>query len=111
MVWEAVALQWSTIFSLAFFTLILVPIRIPSLSMITDDDVNFDQELKAQGVAKILSGLMGAVHNYLSYSNSVFFFYVGGRGKGSQLAISAFTLLLFFIGPQIINYVPRHIAV
>jgi sulfate permease, SulP family len=87
-----------------------VPIRIPSLSIITDDDVNFDQELKAQGVAKILSGLMGAVHNYLSYSNSVFFFYVGGRGKGSQLAISAFTLLLFFIGPQIINYVPRLIA-
>ena len=109
-VWEAVALQWSTIFSLAFFTLILVPIRIPSLSMITDDDVNFDEELKAQGVANILSGLMGAVHNYLSYSNSVFFFYVGGRGKWTQLAITAFTLLLFFIGPQIINYVPRLIA-
>lgn len=109
-VWETVARQWSTILSLAFFTLILVPIRIPSLSMITDDDVNFDEELKAQGVANILSGLVGAVHNYLSYSNSVFFFYVGGRGKGSQLAISAFTLLLFFIGPQIINYVPRLIA-
>ena len=109
-VWEAVARQWTTMFSLAFFTLILVPIRIPSLSLITDDEVNFDEELKAQGVANILSGLMGAVHNYLSYSNSIFFFYVGGKGKWSQLAITAFTLLLFFIGPQIINYVPRLIA-
>ena len=108
--WHAVAGQWTTISSLAFFTLILVPIRIPSLSIITEDDVNFDEELKAQGIANILSGMCGAVHNYLSYSNSIFFFYVGGRGKGSQMAVTLLTLLLFFIGPQIINYVPRLIA-
>lgn len=108
--WETVALQWTTISSLAFFTLILVPIRIPSLSMITEDEVNFDEELKAQGMANILSGCVGAVHNYLSYSNSIFFFFVGGRGKGSQMAVTVMTLLLFFIGPQIINYVPRLIA-
>ena len=108
--WNAVAAQWTTMSSLAFFTLILVPIRIPSLSIITEDEVNFDEELKAQGIANILSGLSGAVHNYLSYSNSIFFFYVGGRGKESQMAVTLLTLILFFIGPQIINYVPRLIA-
>ena len=108
--WNVVAAQWTTMSSLAFFTLILVPIRIPSLSIITEDEVNFDEELKAQGIANILSGLSGAVHNYLSYSNSIFFFYVGGRGKESQMAVTLLTLILFFIGPQIINYVPRLIA-
>ena len=108
--WNVVATQWTTMSSLAFFTLILVPIRIPSLSIITEDEVNFDEELKAQGIANILSGLSGAVHNYLSYSNSIFFFYVGGRGKESQMAVTLLTLILFFIGPQIINYVPRLIA-
>jgi SulP family sulfate permease len=108
--WKAVAGQWATLSSLAFFTLILVPIRIPSLSIITGDDVDFDEELKAQGIANIFSGLIGAVHNYLSYSNSIFFHVVGGRGKSSQFAITLLTLLLFFVGPQIINYVPRLIA-
>ena len=33
------------------------------------DDVDFDSELKAQGLGNILSGMCGSVHNYLSYSN------------------------------------------
>lgn len=102
--------QWPTIFSLGFFTLILVPIRIPSLSIITGDDVDFDDELKAQGVANILSACVGAVHNYLSYSNSIFYYMVGGKGKTSQMAVTLLTLVLFFVGPQIINYIPRLIA-
>lgn len=77
--WSEVLQQWPTVISLAFFTLILVPIRIPSLSLITGDDVNFDEELKAQGLANIAAGLLGTPHNYLSYSNSVFYFLVGGR--------------------------------
>ena len=57
-----------------------------------------------------MSGVFGSVHNYLSYSNSVFFFNVGGWGKNSQGVIAMATLILFVIGPQIINFVPRIIA-
>ena len=84
--WFVVLEQWMTMSSLAVFTLILVPIRIPSLSIITGDEVNFDEEFKAQGLANILSGLVGAVHNYLSYSNSIFFFYTGNCN--SHIALS-----------------------
>lgn len=89
--WNAVAAQWATISSLAFFTLILVPIRIPSLSIITEDEVSFDKELKAQRIANNLSGHFGAVHNYLPHSNSTLFFYAGGRGKGSQMIVTLLT--------------------
>jgi SulP family sulfate permease len=61
-------------------------------------------------MGNIISGACGSVHNYLSYSNSVFFFNVGGWGKSSQGAIAFSTLILFIIGPQIINFVPRIIA-
>lgn len=63
--WDVVAMQFPTILSLAAFTLVLVPIRIPTLAMITGriadkphtitsnylsgDEVDFDSELKAQG--------------------------------------------------------------
>jgi SulP family sulfate permease len=108
--WSVVLAQFPIILSLMTFTLLLVPVRIPTLSMLTGDDVDFDEELKAQGMGNIVSGAFGSVHNYLSYSNSVFFFNVGGWGKTSQGAIALATLILFVIGPQIINYVPRIIA-
>lgn len=61
-------------------------------------------------MGNIISGVFGSVHNYLSYSNSVFFFNVGGWGKTSQGVIALTTLILFIIGPEIINFVPRIIA-
>ena len=53
--WRAVGSQWATISSLAFFTLILVPIRIPSLSIITGDEVKFDDELKVGAVNQVIA--------------------------------------------------------
>ena len=47
--WPALLDQWATILSLALFTLLLVPIRIPSLALVTGEEVDFDAELKAQG--------------------------------------------------------------
>lgn len=43
--WLAVIEQWPTILSLALFTIILVPIRIPSLSLVTGDEGNGPQML------------------------------------------------------------------
>jgi SulP family sulfate permease len=77
--WSVVLAQFPIILSLMTFTLLLVPVRIPTLSMLTGDDVDFDEELKAQGMGNIVSGAFGSVHNYLSYSNSVFFFNVDGE--------------------------------
>lgn len=86
-------------------------------------------------MGNIVSGLCGSVHNYLSYSNrsvlntnptytvlynwlieliyllnSVFFYNIGGSGKIAQSIIALITLIIFFIGPTIINYVPRVIG-
>lgn len=108
--WDVVAAQTPTILGLAAFTLFLVPIRIPTLASITGDDVEFDAELKAQGMGNLLSGVFGSVHNYLSYANSVFFFNMGGAGVLSQAVIALVTAGLFLVGPEIINYVPRIIA-
>lgn len=109
--WLIVGEQWPTVVGLAFFTLILVPIRIPSLTLISGicstlfqccvvfvesvflvlilwsivllllfvsgEEVDFDQELKAQGVANVLSSVVGSVHNYLSYSNRYYLLPMG----------------------------------
>ena len=55
--WSAVFAQLPTMISLAVFTLLLVPIRIPTLAMVTGDEVDFNLELKAQGYNAVCSSI------------------------------------------------------
>ncbi|CAN0389818.1 unnamed protein product, partial [Discosporangium mesarthrocarpum] len=68
------------------------------------------QEIKAHGIANLVTGMAGSVHNYLSYSNSVFYFNCGGRGHLAQWLVLFFTGAMFFVGPSLITYVPRWFA-
>jgi len=106
----AVFAQLPTIASLAIFTVILVPVRIPSLSLHTGEEVNFDQELIVQGLGNICAGCLGTPHNYLSYSNSVFFHELRGTGRASRHVVTLLTFGMFFYGAEILNLTPRLIA-
>eukprot|EP00953_Heterococcus_sp_UTEX-ZZ885_P008463 5079-Heterococcus_DN1.PRE.1 len=64
--WSAVRAQLGTMASLGLFLLLLVPIRIPTLSLTTGEEADFNKEIKAHGIANLASGLCGSVHNYLS---------------------------------------------
>lgn len=108
--WTVIAMQLPTIGLLALFTIVLVPVRIPSLALITNEEVIFDEELIAQGIGNILSGLFGCPHNYLSYSNSIFYYILKGKGRNPRLILCLLTFFCFFIGSKIINYTPRIIA-
>jgi SulP family sulfate permease len=56
--------------ALAFFALLHVPINLPALALsIGEDNLDTDKELRAHGVSNVLSGLLGAVPNYLCYVN------------------------------------------
>ena len=59
--WGAIGEQIPTILSLAAFTLLMVPIRVPSLSLTTGEEADFDREMKAHGVANLVAGAGGSV--------------------------------------------------
>jgi sulfate permease, SulP family len=40
----------------------------------------------------------------------VFYYNLGGKGYTAQWAVLVLTLLMFMIGPSLINYVPRCVA-
>ncbi|CAM9221690.1 unnamed protein product [Chrysoparadoxa australica] len=105
--WGSVAAQLPTMGALGLFILVLVPIRIPTLALTTGEEADFNKEIKAHGWANLISGAMGSVHNYLSYSNSVFYFNCGGRGVLAQWLVGGITMLMFLVGPSLITYVPR----
>ncbi|RLN89057.1 hypothetical protein BBJ28_00019329 [Nothophytophthora sp. Chile5] len=108
--WHVIPKQFGTIVGLTLFSLMHVPINIPSLSLTTDKEVDINDELVAHGISNTLGGLCGSVQNYLCYSTSALYYKCGGGGRRSGFVIALVMLFFFFVGPNAVAYVPRCMA-
>ena len=108
--WNAIKLCMPTVIGLTVFSLMHVPINIPSLSMSTGVEANMNDELIAHGYSNLISGVFGGCQNYMCYSNSFAYFKSGGGGKIESLVITGFSVIFFFQGEKIIQFVPRTMA-
>lgn len=108
--WHVIPKQAGTILGLTIFSLMHVPINIPSLSLTTDFEADINEELVAHGISNALGGFAGSVQNYLCYSTSALYYKCGGGGRKSGFVIGLLMLYFFFIGPNAVSYVPRCMA-
>ncbi|KAE9248787.1 hypothetical protein PF004_g3694 [Phytophthora fragariae] len=108
--WHVIPKQFGTIVGLTFFSLMHVPINIPSLSLTTDTEVDINDELVAHGISNALSGVCGTVQNYLCYSTSALYYKCGGGGRRSGFVIGLIMMFFFFVGPNAVSYIPRCMA-
>lgn len=108
--WTAIGELIPTIISLTIFSLMHVPINIPSLSLSTEKDVDMNKELITHGVSNIVTGVCGGLQNYLCYSNSLLYFKCKGGGMVSGYLLTAITGIFFCIGPSVVSYIPRCMA-
>lgn len=108
--WSVAFKLTPTIIAMTIFSLMHVPINIPSLSMSTKVNSNMNSELKAHGLSNIIAGCCGGSQNYLCYSNSLLYFKCKGGGKLSGYLLAAITGVFFVFGPSIISFVPRCMA-
>mmetsp|Transcript_14436 Transcript_14436/g.19798 ORF Transcript_14436/g.19798 Transcript_14436/m.19798 type:complete len:721 (+) Transcript_14436:603-2765(+) len=105
--WGLVLACLPTVMALTVFSLMHVPINIPSLSVSTKRDVDMNKELIAHGYANVLSGLCGGLQNYLCYSNSLLYFKCGGGGPVSGYLLALATALCVVTGPSAVEHMPR----
>lgn len=105
--WSVVGESIPTIVALTIFSLMHVPINIPSLSLTTKENVDMNNELIAHGVSNMISGLTGGLQNYLCYSNSLLYFKCNGSGQVSGYLLAVVTSIFFIIGPSLVYYIPR----
>jgi SulP family sulfate permease len=108
--WTAVEDCLPTIVGLTVFSVMHVPINIPSLALSTEVEVDMNKELISHGWSNLLTGCCGGLQNYLCYSNSFAYFKSGGGGRFSSLAIAATSLIFFYTGEEVTAIVPRAMA-
>ncbi|KAF0700441.1 Aste57867_9025 [Aphanomyces stellatus] len=108
--WSVIPKQFGTLVGLSIFSLMHVPINIPSLSLTTGHECDINEELKAHGISNTLGGLVGSVQNYLCYSTSALYYKCGGGGRLQSVMIGGILSIFFFTGPSVVAYVPRCMA-
>ena len=105
--WKAIWMTVPTQFALTFFGILHVPINVPNLAIVVqEDNVSVNRELIMHGISNTISGCIGSIQNYLVFVNSALFINTGGDSRlaGYMLALATFGLLV--AGPVVIGYVP-----
>lgn len=75
--WLAIVDNSSTLLALVAFSIIHIPVNVPTLSLTTGQPADVNEELLTHGISNLLSGGLGAFANYLCYCNSALFFKCG----------------------------------
>lgn len=105
--WWLVLDQLPTMLALTFFGVLHVPINVPALALTVGmDTFDVDRELMAHGASNFISGLFGAIQNYLVYTNSVLFIKSGADSRLSGVMLAIATACIMFIGPVLIGFIP-----
>ena len=108
--WAAVANTLPVQVGCVIFSLMHVPINIPSMSMSVNVDVDMNSEMIAHGRSNLFSALFFQLPNYMCYSNSVAYAKSGGYGQPSSIAVILLTTALLVKGSSIVEAIPRAMA-
>lgn len=105
--WGAIVQTIPTQLALTFFGILHVPINVPNLAMVVqEDNISVNRELIMHGLSNTLSGCLGSIQNYLVFVNSVLFMNTGGDSRLAGYMLALATFGLWVAGPVVIGYVP-----
>ena len=107
--WSVIANQSGSLIALLLTSIISILLNTSALELAADEEIDLNQELRAAGMANVLSGFTGGMIGFQSLNLSVLPLGMGVKSRLVGLA-SAFTcLLLLLFGTGIFGYIPKFI--
>ena len=103
--WRPVA-EWRRHVALVVVTASTLLLSIVAVEVDTRLDVDVDRELRVNGLANILVGLLGGMVGTLSVSRTMFNYRVGARHRSSALLAGALCLATLAWGTEALGYIP-----
>ena len=83
--WDALFAQWQNLLGMTIVVIVTILLNATGLDLATQSDVDFDRELRINGIANIVSGLFGGMIGYLSISRSMLNFKAGAVSRFAGL--------------------------
>lgn len=107
--WMAVLRQSGTMAAMMLVVVLTLLLNATGVEVATQQDGDLDRELRAHGMANLLSGLCGGVVGYLSISRSLLNYQAGARGSLSGVTAGLFCGVVFWFGASFLPYIPKPI--
>lgn len=107
--WHIIFSQISYIVSLVALIIILLLMNVSSLETLVKGKADLERELKLTGLSNIVSGALIGVPAYLSFTGSALNKNAGAEHRFSGIVASLICIVVLFIYPDILTYVPKPI--
>ncbi|MFT5482785.1 MAG: SulP family sulfate permease, partial [Halieaceae bacterium] len=104
--WNVVASQWRAYISVALVSALALLLAVTGLELSSQQQVDVDIELRASGVANLVSGLTGGGAGYPDIGVTTMMYQSGAANNKSVFIAAGICLGLVFFGGSWLGYVP-----
>ncbi len=105
--WSLILAQTAQIGTILLIGVVSLLLNASGLELIVQRDIDLNRELRATGIANVVSGLGGSPMGYLTLSLSVLGHKLNPGGRLTGVIASGFCLLAVFLGAGLLSYMPR----
>lgn len=105
--WSALAGEWKNLLAMVVVVMVSILLNAAGLELATQREVDLDRELRANGLANLVSGLSGGMVGYLQVSRSLLNFQAGAASRAAGLWMAVLCAAVAFFFTSIVAYAPR----
>jgi SulP family sulfate permease len=107
--WYAIIGQTVSLFVIAVVSVITLLLNATSLELVTGQSVDLNRELKAAGIANLVTGLGGGMVGVQALDHTTLPYKMGARSRLVAFIVAALCGLTFLVGSSLLSYFPNPI--
>ncbi|MBD2206460.1 SLC26A/SulP transporter family protein [Calothrix sp. FACHB-1219] len=107
--WSVIMPEASGIITIMVISAATILLNATGLELLAKRDINFNQELKAAGIANILCGLGGGMVGYHVLSDTALAYKMGAKSRTMSLVTVVVCLIVLIQGPTLLSYCPKEV--
>ena len=107
--WAAIPSLFGDMLAVIFVTTISTLLNTAGIELATEREADLDQELKALGVANIISGALGGYVSCMSLSRTTLAYSAGARGRLAGVSVALIAALMLIMDPAFLSFIPKSV--
>ena len=108
--WTLLGTQFGSILTIVLLSAISFLLGASALELVANRDLDMNKDLQKTGVTNLIASVFGAPASYLIISDTALATQMGARTRFAGIFMGLFMAVIFFLGGQILSYVPKFVA-
>jgi SulP family sulfate permease len=108
--WTLLGTQFSSILTIVLLSAISFLLGASALELVANRDLDMNKDLQKTGITNLITCVFGAPASYLIISDTALATQMGARSRFTGIFMGLFIAVIFFLGGQLLSYVPKFVA-